>query len=150
MRVIHDVDELMSLVGKDLGAGEWCLVDQRRIDTFAEATGDHQWIHVDPSRAAEGPFGGTIGHGLLTLSLVPLLCASVYRFEGANLVLNYGYDRVRFTSVVPVGSRLRAHLRCAGVEQVPTGVRARFVATVELEGAPKPAAVVELVLIFLT
>lgn len=148
MRVIHDVDELRGLVGEDFGTGEWCTVDQARIDTFAEATGDTAWIHVDPVRAAAGPFGHTIGHGLLSLSLVPFLCSSIYRFEGATVVLNYGYDRVRFTTPVPVDARVRAHLRCIALDETQAGQRARFAATIELEGSERPAAVVEFVLLF--
>ena len=143
MRIIKDLGELAGLVGEELGTGPWLRIDQARIDAFAEATGDHQWIHVDPARAAGGPFGTTIAHGLLTLSLVPFLSSDVYRVEGSSMGVNYGYERVRFTSPVPVGSRVRARLELLGVEQAGEAARVALRVTVELEGCAKPACVLE-------
>ena len=124
MRVFRGVDELAAAVGADLGTSQWHPVTQEQVDRFAEATGDHQWIHVDPVRAAEGPFGTTIAHGYLTLSLVPLLAAEVYAVEGVRLALNYGCNKVRFPTPVPVGSRVRGSVV---LDSVTTVVDARHV-----------------------
>jgi acyl dehydratase len=136
--------ELKGLVGEAIGTSPWLTVDQRRIDGFAEATGDHQWIHVDPERAKEGPFGSTIAHGFLTLSLIPGLAWEVYTIEGARLSVNYGLNKLRFITPVKVGSRVRAHLTVASVEDVPgDALQVAMNVTIELEGAEKPAAVAE-------
>src|ERR1700734_3560210 len=108
MRIFHNLDEFAKAAGPELGASDWLTVDQERIDEFAEATGDHQWIHVDPERAAAGPFGTTVAHGFLTLSLVPYFSTQLRSVEGVRMGINYGLDRVRFPTPVPVGSRLRA------------------------------------------
>ena len=144
MRVFADVEELAGLEGEvDLGRSDWCTVDQRMIDLFAEATGDHQWIHVDPERAAEGPFGTTIAHGFLTLSLLPRLVSELYTIESAGMIVNVGSDRVRFVAPVPVDGRVRAHAVITGRERRGPAVRNFFTVTIELEGSERPAAVVD-------
>ena len=147
MRVFRGVDELAAAVGADLGTSQWHPVTQEQVDRFAEATGDHQWIHVDPVRAAEGPFGTTIAHGYLTLSLVPLLAAEVYAVEGVRLALNYGCNKVRFPTPVPVGSRVRGSVVLDSVTTTPAGAQVVATVTVELEGAAKPACVAETVVL---
>jgi acyl dehydratase len=137
-------DELPALVGQPLGTSDWITVDQRRIDLFAEATGDHQWIHVDPERAAQGPYGTTIAHGFLTLSLLPELGSSAFALEGQRLGVNYGLNRVRFTAPVPVGSRLRGHSRLLACDALDGGgVQLTVEVTVECEGQAKPACIAE-------
>jgi len=148
-RRFQTLDELREAVGHHLGYSEWVLVDQRRIDMFADATGDHQWIHVDPDRAATGPFGVTIAHGYLTLSLVPALVGSLVDYAGWGVKINYGSNKVRFPAPVPVGSRVRASVMVAGVDETPTGARVTVQVTVEIEGAhgvqaAKPALVAEI------
>jgi len=141
---VLQASELKSLVGQDIGTSDWVTIEQERVDKFAEATGDHQWIHVDPERAKDGPFGGTIAHGYLTLSLIPGLAWEVYTVEGARLSINYGLNKLRFITPVPVGSRVRAHLVLSEVTDVPgDALQVATTVTVELEGAPKPAAVAE-------
>ena len=136
--------ELKGLVGQELGTSSWVTIEQERIDKFAEATGDHQWIHVEPERAKDGPFGSTIAHGFLTLSLIPALSWEVYSIEGARLSLNYGLNKLRFITPVKVGSRVRAHLTLASVDDVPgDALQVAMAVTIELEGAEKPAAVAE-------
>jgi acyl dehydratase len=136
--------ELKGLVGQDIGTSSWVTIEQERIDKFAEATGDHQWIHVDPVRAKDGPFGSTIAHGFLTLSLIPALGWEVYTIEGARLSVNYGLNKLRFITPVKVGSRVRAHLTLAGVDDVPgDALQVATTVTIELEGADKPAVVAE-------
>jgi len=143
MRTFSKVADLEASVGDDLGHGDWVLVDQQRIDTFAEATGDYQWIHVDEERAAAGPFGGTIAHGYLTLSLVPRLVASVLGYEGWTTKINYGSEKVRFPAPVPVGSRVRASVQLIAVRAVPSGTQVTNKVTVEIEGSERPALVAE-------
>jgi acyl dehydratase len=139
--------DLPPLVGQHLGYSGYHEITQDRVDTFAEATGDHQWIHVDPERAAAGPFGGTIAHGYLTLSLGPLLIHDVLAWEHVRMGVNYGLDRVRFPSPVPVGSRIRLGAVLRGVEDVAGGgVQVAIELTFEVEGAAKPACVAELLL----
>ncbi|KNE80423.1 MULTISPECIES: MaoC family dehydratase [Streptomyces] len=142
-RVFASLDELKSAVGEELGHSDWLEIDQKRIDLFAEATGDHQWIHVDPEKAAAGPFGTTIAHGYLTLSLLPVLVPQLMRVEGVRMGINYGTNKVRFPSPVPVGSRLRATGRIAGVSEVAGGVQLTAAVTVEREGGDKPVCVAE-------
>jgi len=138
------VEELKAHVGQDIGTSSWVTIEQERIDKFAEATGDHQWIHVDPERAKDGPFGSTIAHGYLTLSLIPALAWEVYTIEGARLSVNYGLNKLRFITPVKVGSRVRAHLTLASVDDVPgDALQVATTVTIELEGADKPAAVAE-------
>lgn len=145
MRVFAGLDELAAAKGEHLGYSDWHTVTQDEIDQFAEATHDFQWIHVDPERAAETPFGGTIAHGFLTLSLVPMLGYQIYRVEGVTMGINYGCNKVRFPSPVPVNSRVRAGAVLAEVTDVPGGKQAVIQYTVEIEGVAKPACVAETV-----
>jgi acyl dehydratase len=144
-RVFGSLDELRSAVGEQLGTSDWLEIDQKRIDMFAEATGDHQWIHVDPEKAAAGPFGTTIAHGYLTLSLLPALVPQLMRVEGVRMGINYGSNRVRFPSPVPVGSRVRATAKIAEVTEVAGGVQLTTAVTVEREGGEKPVCIAEAV-----
>jgi len=142
-RVFGGVEALRAAVGERLGASEWLAVDQKRIDMFAEATGDDQWIHVNPERAADGPFGSTIAHGYLTLSLLPLLCRDIWKVEGVRMGINYGLNKVRFPSPVRVGSRVRAVTELVSVQDVAQGAQAVYRHTVEIEGQERPALVAE-------
>lgn len=130
-------------VGEHLGYSDWREVTQREIDLFAEATGDHQWIHVDPERAAAGPYGKTIAHGYLTLSLVPILVQQIYRVTGLSMQVNYGVDKLRFPAPVPVNSRIRAGAELLKVARNDRGGRATVRVTVEVKGSDKPACVVD-------
>ncbi|MEU7810933.1 MaoC family dehydratase [Pseudonocardia sp. NPDC049154] len=144
MRVFNDLDEIRALVGEKLGTSEWLTVEQSHIDLFADATADHQWIHVDADRAAEGPFGTTIAHGFLTLSLLPVLAASAYHIEKKRMGINYGLNKVRFTAPVPVGSRVRAAAELVAAEDTKDGgVQLATAFVVELEGSERPAVVAE-------
>ncbi len=131
--------------GVEFGPSSWIDVPQEKIDAFAEATGDHQWIHVDPERAAAGPFGTTIGHGYLTLSLLPAMSYEVVPRQEGGMAVNYGLNRVRFPAPVPSGSRVRGTFRVASVEEADWGFQATMTATVEREGGDKPVCVAELV-----
>ncbi|MBE7193505.1 MaoC family dehydratase [Gordonia polyisoprenivorans] len=142
-RVFSSLDDVKAAIGEDLGSGEWLEITQERVNQFAEATGDHQWIHVDPERAKAGPFGAPIAHGFLTLSLLPMLAGSIFTVEGPKLVINYGLNKVRFPNPVPVGSRIRANAVITSVEEGPKGVTMVVRNTVEIEGADKPACVAE-------
>jgi acyl dehydratase len=142
-RVFTSADELMAAVGQELGVSDWLEIDQKRIDLFADATGDHQWIHVDPDRAKDGPFGSTIAHGYLTLSLLPALVPQVLRVEGARMGVNYGVNKVRFPAPVPVGSRLRGRVELLDVGEAGGGVQVAAKVTVEREGGEKPVCVAE-------
>ena len=136
--------DMKAHIGKSIGTSEWVLIDQPMIDRFADATGDHQWIHVDVDRAKkEMPGGRTIAHGYLTLSLLPRLSATVYRIRRTSRGINYGSNKVRFTAPVPAGSRVRLHQALKAMEDIPGGVRMTFESTVELEGSAKPALVAE-------
>ncbi len=137
---------LGELVGRELGPTGWVEVEQARIDGFADTTGDHQWIHVDPERAAHGPFGTTIAHGYLTLSLCAPLAGQALGLTGYGMGVNYGLNRVRFPAPVPVGSRVRARFVVTSVEDVPGGEQGVVQMTVEREGGDKPVCVAELVL----
>jgi acyl dehydratase len=139
--VVRTLEELESLVGVELGPGPWLTVDQERIDLFARATGDRQWIHVDTERAARGPYGRTIAHGYLTLSLISSLAEELYRFDLGTARLNYGLDKVRFPAPVPVGSRVR--LRCTIAEVIPRqdALLVPIDFTVDLHGSARPACV---------
>ncbi len=148
MRTFTGLDELADAAGTDLGTSDWILVDQARIDAFAEATGDRQWIHIDPARAAQGPFGGTIAHGFLTLSLLPAFFSGLYRVDGVAMSINYGLNRVRFVSPVRSGSRVRAHSRIVSAEALPGAVQCVVESTIEIEGEQKPACVAESVVRF--
>jgi acyl dehydratase len=135
--------DLKGLEGQVLGTSAWTLVDQRRIDLFADATADHQWIHVDRERAAAGPFGRTIAHGFLTLSLIPEFFASAFDVADARMGVNYGLNRVRFTAPVPVDSRLRGHFKLLKYEPVDGGAQLTVEVTIEMEGSAKPVCVAE-------
>ncbi|MDN3025325.1 MaoC family dehydratase [Streptomyces sp. S.PB5] len=140
---VNGIDELKKLAGSDLGASDWIEVTQDRIDTFADATGDHQWIHVDPERAAAGPFGAPIAHGYLTLSLFIPLFTELLDVQGVTTKVNYGLNKVRFPSPVKVGSRIRLVGKLSDVEDVPGGVQITVDGTIEIEGGAKPAAVLQ-------
>jgi acyl dehydratase len=137
------LEELEQGGERDLGATDWVTLDQERIDRFAQATGDHQWIHVDPEKAAQGPFGGTIAHGYLSLSLLPGLMPDVLRVEGARMGINYGIDRIRFTSPVPVDSQVRVKAKLLSAERRGEGVLYKLGVEVEIRDAEKPALVGE-------
>jgi acyl dehydratase len=142
---VQGIEKFHDLVGQHLGYSEWHRVDQAQIDKFADATGDHQWIHVDPERAKAGPFGTAIAHGYLTLSLVPVYLHEVLVVEGTSMGINYGCNKVRFPSPVPVDSNLRLGVTVAGVEDVKGGVQVALAVTLETEGSTKPSCVAEVV-----
>ncbi|MFW0783242.1 MaoC family dehydratase [Gordonia sp. CPCC 206044] len=142
-RTFTSVEQLTAAIGEDLGSGEWLEITQDRVNSFADATGDHQWIHVDPERAKDGPFGGPIAHGYLTLSLLPVLAGGIFTVEGPKLVINYGMNKVRFPSPVKVGARIRSNAVITSVEETASGVNMVVKNTVEIEGADKPACVAE-------
>jgi len=135
--------DLQAEVGNDLAVSDWITVEQPRIDQFAEATGDHQWIHVDPVRAAAGPFGAPIAHGFLTLSLLPLMGETAFAVDDVRMGVNYGLNRVRFPNPVRVGSRLRGHFKLLSYEPLDGGAQLTVQVTMEIEGADKPACVAE-------
>lgn len=145
MRVFEGVDQIEAAIGEHVGYSDWLEITQERIDAFADATGDHQWIHVDPERAAQGPYGTTIAHGYLTLSLIPVLGNQVMEIRGFRMMINYGSDRVRFPAPVPVGSRIRAGVQLTSLERTPPGARLTSTVTVEVEGGERPAVVAETV-----
>lgn len=149
MRVFTTLEQVAAASGEELGTSEWLTIEQDRVDRFAEATGDHQWIHVDVERAATGPFGGTIAHGYLTLSLVPFLGSQVFSLETPGAKLNYGVNKVRFPNPVLVGKRVRAHVTLAEVAEIPAGQQLTLRYTVEIEGETKPACVAETVVLLL-
>jgi acyl dehydratase len=150
MRSFASPDELKTAVGEQLGFSDWHTVSQEQIDTFADATGDHQWIHVDPERAAAGPFGKTIAHGFLSLSLTPLLAHQVYTVRGVAMAINYGANRVRFPEPLLSGSRVRAAVRLDSADDVAGGVQVVTTVEIAAEGRTKPCCVAELVSRFLT
>jgi acyl dehydratase len=142
--VFHSPAELKQAVGRQLGTSDWLEITQERIDLFAEATGDHQWIHVDPERAAHGPFGSTIAHGYLTQSLVNYFLPQILEVRGVRMGVNYGADRLRFPAPVPVGSRIRGSAELLAAEDTKDGaVQAKIRVTVEIEGADRPACVID-------
>ena len=143
MLTINGVDELKAKIGEELGVSEYIEVTQAAVDAFAEATNDHQWIHVDPERAKDTPFGGTIAHGLYTLSLGPQFSYGLFDMQGFAFGLNYGYGKVRFPAPVPVGSRLRMRASLTAVDDVPGGVQFTVTQTFEIEGGQKPVCVAE-------
>lgn len=143
-KTFRSYSEVLAAVGQEIAVTDWIEVTQAQIDQFAQATGDHQWIHTDPVRAAQGPFGATIAHGFLTLSLLPRFMEQAFDVEGAKMGVNYGLNRVRFPSPVPAGSRLRARLSLAAAEAIePDGVQMTWLVSVEREGGDKPACVAE-------
>jgi acyl dehydratase len=137
------VDDLRTRAGTRLGASEWHEITQEQVNLFADATGDHQWIHVDPERAKTGPFGGPVAHGFLTLSLAPMLMWEVFEVSDAKVTVNYGLNKVRFPAPLPVGGRVRADISCVSVDEVPGGVQVALAVTFEHEGAGKPVCVAE-------
>jgi acyl dehydratase len=141
----YGIDDLPALKGKHLGYSDWHLVDQERVNLFADATDDHQWIHVDPDRAKSGPFGGAIAHGYLTLSLAPVLLNEVFKVEGMTFGVNYGCNKLRFPSPVKVGAKLRLGAGVAAVEEVSGGFQVTYDLTLECEGEPKPSCVAQVV-----
>jgi acyl dehydratase len=145
-RIINGSAELKALIGEHLGYSEWLEVTQERVNQFAEATGDHQWIHVDPERATkESPFGGPIAHGYLTLSLGPVLMPQVFISTGFKMGVNYGCNKVRFMSPVPVGAKLRLGVTVIAVEDIPGGIQSTYGFSFECEGAAKPSCVAEVI-----
>jgi acyl dehydratase len=144
-RTFESLDEFRAAAGEELGSGEWHTVTQEQINTFADATGDHQWIHVDPEKAASGPFGKPIAHGYLTLSLLPVLAQSIYSVEGLAMGVNYGANKIRFPNAVPVDSRIRATATLKEIADIPIGTQATITFVIELEGAEKPACIAEVV-----
>jgi acyl dehydratase len=151
MRVIQGIEELRQMVGQELGVSDWFTVSQERINAFADVTEDHQWIHIDVERAKrETPWGTTIAHGFLTLSLLPALSHPIYRVEGTKARINYGLDKVRFPTPVPAGARIRARVKMTGLEPQGEGrYKGSFVTTVELEGSEKPACIAESLALFM-
>jgi acyl dehydratase len=143
MNTYPKLSELQSLVGSTLGSSDWQPIDQARIDQFAAVTGDDQWIHVDPVRAAAGPFGTTVAHGHLTLSLVPVMVRTAFKIADVRMSVNYGLNRVRFPAPVPVGSRLRGHFKLMSFEPIPGGAQIIVEVTSEREGHSKPVCVAE-------
>jgi acyl dehydratase len=149
MRTFTTMEEVASASGDELGTSDWLTIEQDRVDKFAEATGDHQWIHVDVERAKAGPFGGTIAHGYLTLSLIPMLGHQVFSLDTPGAKLNYGVNNVRFPNPVRVGSRIRSHVTLGEVTDLPAGKQLTLRHTVEIEGEAKPACVAETVVLLL-
>jgi acyl dehydratase len=149
MRTFTTTEELEAAVGQELGNTDWIEVDQQRVDLFADATDDHQWIHVDQERAAAGPFGGTIAHGYLTLSLIPMLSSLIFAVETPGARLNYGLNKVRFPMPVRVGARIRGRATLVALTDVPAGKQLTVAYTIEVEGETKPACVAETVVLLL-
>jgi acyl dehydratase len=147
VRTFTDLAELEAAVGEELGTSDWIEIDQERVNQFADATDDHQWIHVDEERAEAGPFGGTIAHGYMTVSLIPAFSQSIFSVETDGPRLNYGLNKVRFPNPVKVGSRVRGHATLAEVVDVPAGKQLVVRYTVEIEGEQKPACVAETVVL---
>jgi len=145
MRTFNGIEELQAAVGTHLGYSEWHTITQDQINLFAEATGDHQWIHVDAEKAAEGPFGSTIAHGYLTLSLIPMLVSEIYTVENLRMGVNYGANKVRFPSPVPVNSKVRAGADLVSIDPGGGGFQCVVRVTVEREGTDKPACAAETV-----
>ncbi|MFD9736224.1 MaoC family dehydratase [Umezawaea sp. NPDC059074] len=148
MRVFASLDEYAAAKGEHLGHGDWHEITQDEINLFADATGDHQWIHIDLEKAKAGPFGAPVAHGYLTLSLIPLLVKDIYTIEGLKMGVNYGLNKVRFPSPVVVGSRVRAGAEIVDVVDFPPGKQAVVKVTVEIDGNPKPGCVAETVVLF--
>ena len=141
MRSFEHLSDLATLVGQEIGVSDWITVDQRRIDGFAEATGDRQWIHIDPQRAAAGPFGTPIAHGFLTLSLLPEMSASAMQVRDTRMGVNYGLNKVRFTAPVPVDSRVRGSFKLLAYEPIEGGAQLTTEVTMQREGSDKPVCV---------
>ena len=144
-RVFDSLDDFKAVAGEVLGTSDWVTITQEQINTFADATGDHQWIHVDPERAAKGPFGGTIAHGYLTLALLPAFAEQIYSIKGLAFGMNYGANKVRFPNPVPVGSKLRATATLKETSDIAIGTQGIVSFVIEIDGADKPACVAEVV-----
>ena len=149
MKVFENLSEFAAAQGSQFGPTEWTKISQDRVNLFADATDDHQWIHVDPEKAANGPFGSTIAHGLLTLSLLPHFSHQLYRVDNIAMAINYGYDKVRFINPVKVGANVRARGELTSVNRLEGAVQATTTITVEIEGSEKPAAVAESIVRFI-
>ena len=150
MRVFGSVQDLRTAVGEQIGQSDWHVVSQEQINAFADATGDHQWIHIDPEAAAKGPFGTTIAHGYLMLSLIPMLASQAYTVEGVRMGVNYGLNKVRFPAPLPSGSPLRASVRILSLDDIAGGVHVVNEVTLEREGGDKPCCVAETVVRYYT
>lgn len=146
--VLHEPADLLSMVGKTLGTTDWIPVTQDQVDSFAEVTGDRQWIHIDPDRAARGPYRGTIAHGYLTLAMAPAVIAEVLQIQEVTAALNYGLNKVRFPAPVPVGAQLRAAVTVASAEQKTSGVESIFTLRYEIEGQDRPACVADVIVLY--
>lgn len=149
MRVFTTLDEVQAAAGDEIGTSDWKHITQEQVNDFADATGDHQWIHVDVERAKEGPFGQTIAHGYLTLALLPMFSAQVFSLETPGAKLNYGINKVRFPNPVPVGAKVRARISFGDVTDIPTGKQLIQKYVIEVEGQEKPACVAETVVLLL-
>jgi acyl dehydratase len=149
MRTFSTLEDVAAAAESEIGTSEWLEIDQDRIDAFADATLDHQWIHVDRERAAAGPFGGTIAHGYFTLALIPWIANEVFKLDTPGAKLNYGVNKVRFPNPVKVGSRVRGHVTLTGVEDVPAGKQMTLKYIIEIEGETKPACVAETVVLLI-
>lgn len=143
MKHYPQLQDLAALVDTDIGTSDWVLVDQPRIDLFAQATGDHQWIHVDPERAAKGPYGGTVAHGFLTLALLPELGLNAFRIDDVRMGVNYGLNKVRFPAPVKSGTRVRGRFKLLAFDPLPGGAQLTIEVTIEAEGGGKPVCVAE-------
>jgi acyl dehydratase len=146
--VLDQPDDLLGLVGRCLGSTDWMTISQQQVNLFAEATGDHQWIHTDPERATSGPFKGTIAHGYLTLSLTPVVIEQVLQIRELTAALNYGVNRVRFPAPVRVGSQVRATVAVMRAEQKTAGLEAEFTLTYEIDGERRPACVADVIVLY--
>lgn len=145
MKIFSNMSDLVACVGQEVAVSEWITIEQTAVDQFAQATGDHQWIHVDPVKAASGPYGTTIAHGFMTLSLLPRFFESSFAIENSSLGVNYGLNKVRFTAPVPAGARVRGHFVLQAYEPIEQGAQLTVGVRVELEGAAKPACIAETV-----
>jgi acyl dehydratase len=149
VRTFASLDEFAAAKGEDLGTSSWHEITQERVNAFADATGDHQWIHVDVERSAGGPFGGTIAHGYLTVSLLPVFMMEIYRIENLTMGINYGLDRVRFPAPVPVGSKIRASATLTDIKQTHLGALAHIRLKIEVEGQGKAACIADTLSLFI-
>jgi acyl dehydratase len=150
MRVFSTFEEIEAAAGEQIGTSDWMEITQEKVNLFAEATNDHQWIHVDLDKAKDGPFGGTIAHGYMTLALIPFLGSSVFSVDTPGAKLNYGVNKVRFPNPVPVGSRVRAHVTVGEAAEIPSGRQLTMNYVIEIEGLDKPACVAETVVLLLS
>jgi acyl dehydratase len=149
MRVFTSLEEITDAIGEELGTSDWITIDQDRVNRFADATDDHQWIHVDLEQARAGPFGGTIAHGYLTLSLLPWFANQIFALDTPGPKLNYGLNKVRFPAPVPVGKRIRATATISGITDLPAGKQLTLGWVIDIEDQPKPACVAESVVLLL-